>query len=294
MNAGHWDAYWSAGNTDSCFCAGKPVDLGFVWTPFFSALPAGARVLDLGCGAGAVARSAVTAGCGLSVVGIDCATTISPIAGVELVLGADIEAMPFSDGAFGAVVSQYGFEYADAARAAPEAARVLAKGGVLLLVVHAQEGPAVAAARVRLARLDRLMADDGIFRHMRRFGRALEQGRDGAALERSAVEAGRAAAASSDLDDTTRYALSTLEAILARRARHAPGHVLEQTEALWRELCGHRDRLADMTAAALNRPQAGALAERFDGRGVNTAPPAPVMAANGDLLAWRISGARGP
>jgi SAM-dependent methyltransferase len=46
-----------------------------------------------------------------------------------------LEALPFADGVFGAVVSQFAFEYADRAQALRECGRVLGNQGLLSFVI---------------------------------------------------------------------------------------------------------------------------------------------------------------
>src|ERR1051325_7514473 len=70
-----WTLFW-ADSTQSRCAAGAPEiwqSLVRHWTSFAGALPRGARVLDLGCGAGAVGRMLLAARDDLHVTGIDAA-----------------------------------------------------------------------------------------------------------------------------------------------------------------------------------------------------------------------------
>lgn len=91
-----------------------------------AALPRGARILDMGAGAGETLR--LLRESGFDAVGID----LSPRA--QEVLQGDFLAAPFPDGSFDAVISQCAlFVSGDVAGALREANRLLKRGGKLLL-----------------------------------------------------------------------------------------------------------------------------------------------------------------
>lgn len=148
-----WTTFWQDSSQSRC-AAGAPEiwqALTQHWSTFAATLPPCARVLDLGCGAGAVARELLTARENLHVTGIDFARVpfaISPQ--VELLSDTAMESMPFAEASFGAVVSQFGFEYSDVAESARELARVFAPGARLSLLVHHVGSSIVATNRSRL------------------------------------------------------------------------------------------------------------------------------------------------
>jgi SAM-dependent methyltransferase len=78
----------------------------------------------------------------LSLTGIDLAPEL-PAApeGTTTQGGVAMENLPFEDVSFGAVVSQFGFEYGDVVEVAREIARVLASDGAVGLMVHRGDGP---------------------------------------------------------------------------------------------------------------------------------------------------------
>jgi len=93
-------------------------------------LPPGARVLDLGCGAG---HSFHRLG-GRQTVGVD--VDAGALAGQDRETHvADMRALPFPDASFGAVLSVHSIEHVpDAERVLAEVARVLTPGGVAVFV----------------------------------------------------------------------------------------------------------------------------------------------------------------
>jgi len=116
---------------------------------------AGARVLDVGCGGGALCRSLRSRGA--DVVGVECgaeplqaARRADPDHAGSYVEGVGQD-LPFGDGGFDAVVYSYALhhvpaQYLDAALA--EAARVLRPGGLLYVVEPVAAGPAFEVVRL--------------------------------------------------------------------------------------------------------------------------------------------------
>jgi ubiquinone/menaquinone biosynthesis C-methylase UbiE len=100
-------------------------------------VPAGARVLDVGCGPGHVAEHLV--GHGLTVSGVDLDARMIERArrrlgpGTELEV-ADVAALPFDDASFDAVVSTLSMHHwADTGVGLAEVARVLQPDGIALI-----------------------------------------------------------------------------------------------------------------------------------------------------------------
>ena len=106
------------------------------------------RVLDLGCGTGALAERLLDAIPGCRLTGLDLSPRMVEVARVRLhdragVLLGDAERLPFHDGAFDVVVCNDSFHhYPDPERAAFQAWRVLVAGGVLVLGDVWQPAPA--------------------------------------------------------------------------------------------------------------------------------------------------------
>jgi len=140
-------------------------------------LPPGApRVLDLGCGSGAVLAAAAAARPGARVYGLDLAARMLLEARRALgdtaasrLLRADALALPFPSAAFDAVTG-HSFLYllSDRAGVLAEAWRVLRPGGRLLLM-EPRVGPAAPRAVLRHSRDGRFLVSVVLWRAFSRF-----------------------------------------------------------------------------------------------------------------------------
>lgn len=163
-----WRRYWRENRLAACV-PDNPNSAAVIethWSGFFAQFPAGNRVLDIATGNGVLlvwgARAARAAGRELTLTGIDLAD-IDParflpehradLAAARFIGKTAAESLPFADGGFDAVVSQYGLEYADLEPALSEAARVLAPGGRLHWLAHGADSIVVAQARAKLSTL---------------------------------------------------------------------------------------------------------------------------------------------
>ena len=153
-----WSAYWSQmGESGGCLPGAPPVvdaHLTQLWGNFAIGFPAGAKLLDLACGTGAVSRSLLRANRELSLVGVDYADLPKGKSKkIKLVGGTDIADMRFKDGEFDGLTSQFGIEYCDIDAAMGEIARVTKPGAPLQFIVHHAESPIVEQNRNRHAAL---------------------------------------------------------------------------------------------------------------------------------------------
>lgn len=150
-----WTAFWEEqGPQSRCLADASPETdrcLSEHWLAYAAVLPSGAHVLDIGCGSGAVARLLASAQPHLRVVGVDSAQVPNLGTGrssqVRIFPGVAMESLPFANGAFGAAVSQFGFEYCAIEAAARELARVLRASAGVSFIVHHSQSPVVRASR---------------------------------------------------------------------------------------------------------------------------------------------------
>src|SRR6476660_3248858 len=101
-----WTAFWhepAAGEQ----CLRGAADITQIvrtqWSAFAATLPVDARVLDIGCGAGAAARALVSVRCDLRVTGIDIARVPHAAAAqIDIVSATAVESLPFPSASFAA------------------------------------------------------------------------------------------------------------------------------------------------------------------------------------------------
>ena len=307
-----WGRYWHFDRIASCFDGAGGTnygeDIARGWRAFFRDLPAGTRILDLCTGNGAVPLIAVEAGraeakafeiVAVDQADIDPAAYVPRHAGdfakVRFVPATEVEALPFPDAGFGAVTSQYGIEYSNLERSLPEAARVVAPGGRMRLVVHAADGVVAADALPVIAEADWLL--DGIDlpgRAARCFSAVLVVERESivgakarreaderfAAFEAALAQAAARIAAAHDREmfrNTGAVLLDTFK----RRALFGRDQLLAKVAEVEGQIVAHRARLLALVEAALDAAAAADLADRLRGAGAAEAQSAPLATAQG-------------
>ncbi|MEX1993971.1 MAG: class I SAM-dependent methyltransferase [Steroidobacteraceae bacterium] len=180
----HWETYYRGGALASCplgSYAHYTLELRDAWVEFFSALPDGARVLDIGTGNGAIALIASQAAAALAkrfeIHGTDLAR-IDPVrdvadgvhlfAGIRFHAGIATESLPFESASFDAVSGQYALEYTAVDRTLAEIHRVLKPGGGAQFVLHHVDSIVARNARESLAHSALVLEDTNILRRLRR------------------------------------------------------------------------------------------------------------------------------
>ena len=142
-----WSEFWADPAQSQCAAAAPAIWQALTrhWSTFARSLAPGTRVLDIGCGAGIVGRLLLVARPDLRVTGIDSAMVpTSAQANLELLSGVAMESTPFPPQSFGAVVSQFAYEYGDTDATARELARVVRPGARLSFLAH-HSGSAILA-----------------------------------------------------------------------------------------------------------------------------------------------------
>lgn len=293
-----WASYWQGGARDGrrgCVPnAAGPLHgaQAHFWRDFAASLPARARVLDLATGDGAVLRMLGGGRSDLRLLGVDSAAVLPPAPrGTELRAGVAMEALPFADGGFDAVTSQFGVEYGDVPAVAREIARVLRSGGRLAFLCHHAGGPLVSHNRDRAEALAWASRESGWLQK----AAALARARGAADLPTPGSFAGAVAGARRRHAGQT-VAAEFLEAVrqtLDGGRRAPPAHVLESLAELGRRAESELARIGAMLNAALDGEGVTALAGELRRTGLTVATPVPVMLpGDGRPFAWALAGTR--
>ena len=276
-HADAWTLFWREQGADSRCIANLQPDarqaLDAHWHGFAATLPAGARILDLGCGSGIVGRTLLAARGDLRVTGIDLAGVPPPgDPRLTLVPATAMEQLPFVLAAFDAAVSQFGFEYGEVGPAAATLARVLPAGAPISFIVHHGDSAVVRHGLIRRRIVDRLLGDT--VREAFLAGRADP-------LERE-IRAIRQGAPAEPIVDP-----------VARALRVGIARNPAQRAALWNgvlaALAPERELLGALAAACV--PEARLqrwLARLADWFEIGTATP--LSRPSGEAIAWKIEG----
>jgi ubiquinone/menaquinone biosynthesis C-methylase UbiE len=318
-----WSRYWARGTLHSCpnaFQGNYGEEIRTLWLEYFSSLPSGARVLDIGTGNGAVAflaqEAARATGRELLIEAIDAAE-IDPLRAAKahgLSVGDIVfrgrtpcESTEYPPALFDAVASQYALEYTRVRETLAEMARILKPGGRALFVIHHADSVALTTTRDELDALSFLKHEAPIVIEAQRFVQRLATGRNPAEIERLANDGEswtHARSLERMLKRTVERARSHkhetfLEAIAAQvatavREARATGPIaaLQRLHALTTEMAAHRDRLAAILRAAHTAKQIEELTHDVGRAGFEAEPATELKIRGDDLVGWVLRATR--
>lgn len=310
----HWDAFWRAREkaiAQEDAGARDPAP-ALYWEAFFretlESKPR-ARIIDIACGNGAVTAIAIAAAQDVD-ANIDMHCVDYSMSAVDELrkrfpevegVACDARKIPYKDGEFDIVVSQFGIEYAGP-EAFTEAARLVATGGTITALAHLADGAinrecadnlAVAIA-LREAQLMSLARD------------AFKAGFDliaGKISEPEFQEADKRLAPAVEvakriLRDKGPLAAGGLLARLYRDIGHmytrmqnyVPGEIFAWFDGMSDELVSYEGRMASMTRCALDEPDVQSLASNIRSMGFTVEPPDVLsLAESGNPAAWILT-----
>lgn len=294
-----WDQYWHDGRLASCGGAGGANYQSTItegWQRFFAGMPAGARVLDVCCGNGAVARLAADAarlrGVRVAIDAVDAAAihadAVDDTGMIRFSPRVAAEDLPFPDASFDVVVGQYAIEYTDLERTLAELSRVSRPSTEVRFVTHAADSVVVQGARLQLADAEKLIAT-GIFEAAESFAAASGNPGDAGRAHRDFLGAlqalQQAKAGALDLPMYQNVGNVIIDAI-QQQPRIGTAPVLDKIRETASAIKAHQTRLSAMCRAALDPSAAHALvasAERLWNRNFELGP---LVRSDGALFGW--------
>lgn len=236
--AAPWTRLWRTGVLHSCASGiDGNYDDGFArfWQQQFEPLHAGARIIDVGTGNGAIPLLAQdiaqSRGLHWQLHGVDIAdidparsnpTLSHAYAGITFHPGTSMTLLPFADGSADLVCSQFAFEYAPRELAAREILRVIGAGGRAALVMHSDDSVIHAVSHSQSDACRWLLQESGLFDACGRLLRHLSAATDAHARSRLALD---------PQAEHARLAFNAAAAHLMDRIEQAPEARLLQTVA---------------------------------------------------------------
>jgi ubiquinone/menaquinone biosynthesis C-methylase UbiE len=307
----HWDAFWRAYDkaVDPEEAGARDPAPAQFWDSFFHRAftdKPEVRLIDIACGHGAVTGIAIAAAqeCGTA-LGAYCAD-VSQTAIDELHkrfpqvqgVACDARNIPHPDRHFDYVVSQFGIEYAGVA-AFEEAARLVADGGTLAVLVHLASGAIHAECADNLAEAEALRRAQlmPLVRNAFEAGFAVIAGNATEPTFREAEErlAPAVDAAKRLLSKKGPQAAGGLLARLLRDIGHmytrmqnfVPADVFAWIDGMSAELDSYEGRMASMTRAAVDESGITAIADAIAAMGLQIEPTRVLsLEKTGTPAAW--------
>lgn len=303
-----WDTYWQGTGEVGAYSSGgvnHPVILAF-WDEFFQTVKqdyVAPVLIDVASGNGAVIACALAA-FGDQPVDITC-LDVSDAAITNIrnrfprVRGivADARTIPLDSGGFDIVTSQFGVEYAGL-EAVDEAARLVAAGGQLVLLLHTQAGSIHQECAANLDAILRLQESRFIPYSMQMLDAGFKacRGADRAPYEDAATQLAPALQALESIvmqygeqvaGDTIARLYSDVDRIHRNIQSHEPVEVLDWLKRMDGEIDAYAGRMSSMCESAINHETFDQICAGFRGRGYTTTRAEPLVAPDQDLpLAW--------
>ncbi len=309
-----WDTYWHGTGDVGAYSSGgvsHPVILSF-WDDFFQSVKrhyGAPKIIDIASGNGAVVERA------LAVFGneqpnftcldvSDAAITnirnrFSSVRGVI----ADACSMPLDTGAFDIATSQFGVEYAGL-EAIDEAARLVAPGGRLALLLHSQAGSVHQECTASLDAIVRLQESKFVPYSIQMFRAGFEacRGADRAPYEAAATQLAPALKALESImtqygehvaSNTVARLYSDVGQIHSEIQRYEPDEVLDWLNRMDGELDAFAGRMSSMCKSAIDSESFDRICAGLRSQGFTIERAEPLATPDHDLpLAWTLVAAK--
>ena len=254
MSLEQWETYYRGGMLATGPTGpdgGYDFEVREAWVEFFSMLPEGARILDVGTGNGVVAKiaaeTASARGRNWEIHATDLAQIDPPrhvrdgarrLAGITFHAGVATERLPFDAESFDAVSGHYALEYTDIPAALTEIHRVLKSPGDAQFVIHSADSVLVRSARNSLEEAALVLGVTKMYRRLHRL----------VTMERVATDALQRAT------DEVRAGIHVLKTALERAQQAGAGTVLSVTlDAVQKLLAARKDMKAQAVGLEVDK-----------------------------------------
>jgi len=294
--ASDWSNYWD-GRASSSGSALTGVehdkDLQAVWQALLGDCDRSAPLLDLACGAGTVLKQAAHSGF-TNLTGADYSAAAIDVLGRDLPQASGIVCSahdtPFPNECYETIVSQFGFEYAGAIRAAKEISRILRPGGRFVAVSHLIDGGIYKEVEMHVSRSKRII--DSQFMPLTKSLFAAYYAQNQSELDKVSAKLGSANAALHALkaEAGQRFAtvlLAGADQLWRRRTAYIQTDIDQWFDGMQSELNAYLARMHSMLDAALSDTEIDALTQVFQGSGCQVIDASKID-LGGQPAAWRI------
>jgi ubiquinone/menaquinone biosynthesis C-methylase UbiE len=309
-----WETYYRGGAISTCPTGpdgGYDLEVRDAWVDFFTALPDGARVLDIGTGNGVVpliaAETAAANGRSFGIHGADLAR-IDPVkhvadgarrfAGITFHPGVATEKLPFDAASFDAVSGHYAFEYAEPAAALAAIHRVLKPGGSVQFIVHHAQSALIRSALLSLREAAWLFTENKLYRRLHKVvtmvqttGQLTQPAAVAAHELRTSIQALKQSiphARSTGGGRVLTVALDAAQKLLAMRQRATPDSTGIEVDRAEQDMRASVRRLNDLVGHARSDEDMATLEALAVEAGFEVVERTPQLHAGNNLVGWRL------
>ncbi|MDN3653443.1 class I SAM-dependent methyltransferase [Thalassotalea ponticola] len=309
----HWDEYWKTGFITSFGNAfEKNYEGAFLdfWHETFSQYQEAANILDIATGNGSIpligAKVAHDLGRDHHYTGTDLASVdvelinkhLSDIDSdasnkVTILPGVCSTQLPFNDGQFDCVTSQYGFEYSHQAKTLAQISRVCKLNGDVVLVTHHSESVILKRNNKTIQLLNKILASNGILDIVTKLFKQLDiTGPRGDAKTEKLRQKLNQKISHLEGEDKVSYLDTNVQGLLVTLFKQGGSLTLTQKLAMVAafrvEAKAHVQRLADLKKAALNANNVELLQTQAKQVGLTVESTSTLINDKDNLLAWVI------
>ncbi len=316
----HWDKYWRSGSLTSLGSEYSQNYQGAYlahWHSIFDALPAGARVLDIATGNGAIPLLFLQAMAqqhkALELLATDLSSVVNKAAIQGLVTnpalpwdslsvfsGVNNTELPFDNAEIDVITSQYGFEYSPRKPTLDEICRVLKPAGKVYLVCHSTDSTIIQTNKSELRCLQQLLAPKGalaVFTELVKVlgpitsNKDIQQHKQPQRLERLRNQLNSAMASLADEFAQTFMDTGLVDLVgqlLQQRLSLAVKEKLRLVAQFRQELEQHKARLADLIQASMSQEDVNETVDYFASKGIITQRCEPLK-EHDRVLGWALA-----